>query len=95
MAYVHIAGRGSSIGNGCILPGGATLAGHVTVESYATLSANAPVHQFCRIRGSMRTSAAERRLPRTCCPTSLTSIERNNHAYGLNKVSLQRRSFHP
>ena len=26
-------------------------------------------------------------------PYSLTSIERNNHAYGLNKVGLQRRGF--
>src|SRR6202034_3775349 len=28
-------------------------------------------------------------------PYSLTSIERNNHAYGLNKVGLQRRGFTP
>jgi len=26
-------------------------------------------------------------------PYSLTCIERNNHAYGLNKVGLQRRGF--
>jgi UDP-N-acetylglucosamine acyltransferase len=26
-------------------------------------------------------------------PYSLTSVERNNHAYGLNKVGLQRRGF--
>jgi len=26
-------------------------------------------------------------------PYSLTSIERNNHAYGVNKVGLQRRGF--
>ena len=26
-------------------------------------------------------------------PYSLTSIERNNHAYGLNKVGLERRGF--
>jgi UDP-N-acetylglucosamine acyltransferase len=28
-------------------------------------------------------------------PYSLTSIERNNHAYGLNKVGLERRGFAP
>jgi UDP-N-acetylglucosamine acyltransferase len=28
-------------------------------------------------------------------PYSLTSIERNNHAYGLNKVGLERRGFTP
>ena len=28
-------------------------------------------------------------------PYSLTSIERNNHAYSLNKVGLERRGFTP
>ncbi len=28
-------------------------------------------------------------------PYSLTSIERNNHAYGINKVGLQRKGFTP
>ena len=28
-------------------------------------------------------------------PYSLTSIERNNHAYGLNKVGLERKGFTP
>ena len=28
-------------------------------------------------------------------PYSLTSIERNNHAYGINKVGLERKGFTP
>jgi len=91
MAYVHI-GHDSTIGNECILPNGATLAGHVTVEDYATLSANAPVHQFCRI-GRYAYIGGGTTITQDVMPYSLTSIERNNHAYGLNKVGLQRRGF--
>jgi len=91
MAYVHI-GHDSTIGNGCILPNGATLAGHVTVEDYATLSANAPVHQYCTI-GKYAYIGGGTTITQDVMPYSLTSIERNNHAYGLNKVGLQRRGF--
>jgi UDP-N-acetylglucosamine acyltransferase len=91
MAYVHI-GHDSHIGNGCILPNGATLAGHVTVEDYATLSANAPVHQYCTI-GRHAYIGGGTTITQDVMPFSLTSIERNNHAYGLNKVGLQRRGF--
>ena len=91
MAYVHI-GHDSQIGNGVILPNGATLAGHVTVEDYATLSANAPVHQYCTI-GKYAYIGGGTTITQDVLPYSLTSIERNNHAYGLNKVGLQRRGF--
>ena len=91
MAYVHI-GHDSSIGNSCILPNGATLAGHVTVEDYATLSANAPVHQFCTI-GRYAYIGGGTTITQDVLPYSLTSVERNNHAYGLNKLGLQRRGF--
>jgi len=91
MAYVHI-GHDSVIGNGCILPNGATLAGHVTVEDFATLSANAPVHQFCTI-GRYAYIGGGTTITQDVLPYSLTSIERNNHAYGLNKVGLQRKGF--
>jgi UDP-N-acetylglucosamine acyltransferase len=93
MAYVHI-GHDSSIGNGCILPNGATLAGHVTVEDFVTLSANAPVHQFCRI-GRYAYIGGGTTVTQDVLPYSLTSIERNNHAYGINKVGLARRGFTP
>jgi UDP-N-acetylglucosamine acyltransferase len=91
MAYVHI-GHDSSIGNSCILPNGATLAGHVTVEDFVTLSANAPVHQFCRI-GKYAYIGGGTTITQDVMPYSLTSVERNNRAYGLNKVGLQRRVF--
>jgi UDP-N-acetylglucosamine acyltransferase len=91
MAYVHI-GHDSSIGNSCILPNGATLAGHVTVEDFVTLSANAPVHQFCRI-GRYAYIGGGTTITQDVMPYSLTSVERNNRAYGLNKVGLQRRGF--
>jgi UDP-N-acetylglucosamine acyltransferase len=91
MAYVHI-GHDSSIGNGCILPNGATLAGHVTVEDHVTLSANAPVHQFCTI-GRYAYIGGGTTITQDVLPYSLTSIERNNHAYGINKVGLARKGF--
>ena len=93
MAYVHI-GHDSVIGNGCILPNGATLAGHVTVEDYVTLSANAPVHQFCTI-GRYAYIGGGTTITQDVMPYSLTSVERNNHAYGINKVGLARKGFTP
>jgi len=91
MAYVHI-GHDCQVGNECILPNGATLAGHVTVEDFATLSANAPVHQFCTV-GRYAYIGGGTTITQDVMPYSLTSIERNNHAYGVNKVGLQRRGF--
>jgi UDP-N-acetylglucosamine acyltransferase len=93
MAYVHI-GHDSVIGDGCILPNGATLAGHVTVEDFAVLSANAPVHQFCTI-GKYAYIGGGTTITQDVLPYSLTSVERNNHAYGINKVGLERRGFTP
>jgi UDP-N-acetylglucosamine acyltransferase len=93
MAYVHI-GHDSAIGNGCILANAATLAGHVTVEDYASVGALCPVHQFCRI-GRYSYIGGGTTITQNVLPYSLTSIERNNHAYGLNKVGLERRGFTP
>jgi len=93
MAYTHI-GHDSSIGNGCILANSATLAGHVTVEDYASVGALCPVHQFCRI-GKYSYIGGGTTITQNVLPYSLTSIERNNHAYGLNKVGLERRGFTP
>jgi UDP-N-acetylglucosamine acyltransferase len=93
MAYVHI-GHDSVIGSHCILPNGSTLAGHVTVEDHATLSANAPIHQFCTI-GRYAYIGGGTTITQDVLPYSLTSIERNNHAYGINKVGLERKGFTP
>jgi UDP-N-acetylglucosamine acyltransferase len=93
MAYTHI-GHDSSIGNGCILANSATLAGHVTVEDYAVVGALCPVHQFCRI-GKYAYIGGGTTITQNVLPYSLTSIERNNHAYGLNRVGLERKGFTP
>ena len=93
MAYTHI-GHDSQIGNGCILANSATLAGHVTVEDYAVVGALCPVHQFCRI-GKYAYIGGGTTITQNVLPYSLTSIERNNHAYGLNKVGLERKGFTP
>jgi UDP-N-acetylglucosamine acyltransferase len=91
MAYTHI-GHDSSIGDHCILANASTLAGHVTVEDFATVGALCPVHQFCRI-GRYAYIGGGTTITQDVLPYSLTSIERNNHAYGLNKVGLERKGF--
>jgi UDP-N-acetylglucosamine acyltransferase len=93
MAYTHI-GHDSSIGNGCILANAATLAGHVIVEDFASVGALCPVHQFCRI-GKYAYIGGGTTITQDVLPYSLTSIARDNHAYGLNKVGLERRGFTP
>jgi len=93
MAYTHI-GHDSVIGNGCILANAATLAGHVTVEDYAVVGALNPVHQFCTI-GKYAYTGGGTTITQDVLPYSLTSIERNNHAYGVNKVGLERKGFTP
>jgi UDP-N-acetylglucosamine acyltransferase len=93
MAYTHI-GHDSVIGDHCILANSATLAGHVTVEDFATVGALCPVHQFCRI-GRYAYVGGGTTITQDVLPYSLTSIERNNHAYGLNKVGLERQGFTP
>ena len=91
MAYAHI-GHDSIIGNGCILANGATLAGHVAVEDYATVGALCPVHQFCRI-GTHAFVGGGTTITQDVLPYSLTSARRETHAFGLNKVGLERRGF--
>ena len=83
MAYTHI-GHDSSIGNGCILANSATLAGHVIVEDFAVVGALCPVHQYCRI-GKYSYIGGGTTITQDVLPYSLTSISRDNHAYGLNR----------
>ena len=91
MAYTHI-GHDSVIGDHCILANAATLAGHVTVEDYATVGALNQVHQFCRI-GKYSYTGGGTTITQDVLPYSLTSARRETHAYGLNKVGLERRGF--
>jgi UDP-N-acetylglucosamine acyltransferase len=91
MAYAHI-GHDSVIGDGCILANAATLAGHVIVEDYATVGALNQVHQFCRI-GRYAYTGGGTTVVQDVLPFSLTSAKRETHAYGLNKVGLERKGF--
>ena len=91
MAYAHI-GHDSVIGDHCMLVNGATLGGHVTVEEWAVVGALCPVHQFVRI-GAHSYIGGGTTITQDVLPFSMTSAARNTHAYGMNKVGLERRGF--
>ncbi len=93
MAYAHI-GHDSQIGNGVILANAATLAGHVTVEDHAVVGALNPVHQHCTI-GRYAYIGGGTTITQDVLPYSLTSVRRENRAFGLNKLGLERRGFTP
>jgi UDP-N-acetylglucosamine acyltransferase len=91
MAYAHI-GHDCAIGDHCMLVNAATLAGHVTVEEWAVVGALCPVHQYVRI-GAHSYIGGGTTITQDVLPYSMTSAERDTHAYMLNKVGLQRRGF--
>lgn len=91
MAYAHIA-HDSVIGDYCMLVNGATLGGHVIVEEYAVVGALCPVHQYVRI-GAHAYVGGGTTITQDVLPFSMTSAARNTHAYGMNKVGLERRGF--
>lgn len=91
MAYSHI-GHDCIIGDHAMLVNAATLAGHVTVEEWAVVGALCPVHQFVRI-GRHAYVGGGTVVTQDVLPFSMTSAKRETHAYGLNKVGLQRRGF--
>ncbi len=91
MAYTHIA-HDCVIGDHVILANAATLGGHVTVEDWAVVGALCPVHQFVRI-GAHSYVGGGTTITQDVLPFSLTSAERDTHAFGLNKVGLERRGF--
>jgi UDP-N-acetylglucosamine acyltransferase len=91
MAYAHI-GHDCSIGDHAMLVNAATLAGHVTVEEWAVVGALCPVHQFVRI-GAHSYIGGGTTITQDVLPYSMTSAQRDTHAYMLNKVGLQRRGF--
>ena len=87
----HI-GHDSVVGDRCMLVNGATLAGHVTVEEWAVVGALCPVHQFVRI-GAHSYIGGGTTITQDVLPFSMTSAARDTHAYGMNKVGLERRGF--
>lgn len=93
MAYVHI-GHDSQVGSHCILANAATLAGHVTIEDYVSLGAFSPVHQYCTV-GQHAFIGGGTIVTQDVLPFSKTSSRRENKAFGINTVGLQRRGFSP
>src|SRR5579863_1624271 len=91
MAYTHI-GHDCVIGDHAMLVNGATLAGHVTVEEWAVVGALCPVHQFVRI-GAHSYIGGGTTITQDVLPFSMTSAARETHAYGMNRVGLERRGF--
>ena len=91
MAYVHI-GHDCIVGSGCILANAATLAGHVTIEDFATVGAFSPVHQFCTV-GKYAFIGGGTIVTQDVLPFSKTSVRRENKAFGVNSLGLERRGF--
>jgi UDP-N-acetylglucosamine acyltransferase len=91
MAYVHI-GHDSQVGSHCILANNATLAGHVIIEDHVTLGAFCPVHQHCVV-GEYSFVGGGTIVTQDVLPFSLTSVRRENKAFGINKIGLERRGF--
>ena len=93
MTCAHV-GHDSQIGSHCILANAATLAGHVTIEDYVTLGAFCPVHQHCTV-GRYAFIGGGTIITQDVLPFSLTSARRENKAFGINKIGLERRGFAP
>ncbi len=91
MTSVHI-GHDSQVGSHCILANNATLAGHVIIEDHVTLGAFCPVHQYCVV-GAYSFVGGGTIVTQDVLPFSLTSAKRENKAFGVNKVGLERRGF--
>ncbi len=93
MAGVHI-GHDSQVGSHCILANCATLAGHVIVEDFSTVGAFCPVHQHCVV-GKYAFIGGGTIVTQDVLPYSKTSARRENKAFGVNGVGLERRGFSP
>ena len=91
MAYTHIA-HDCHVGDHIIMANAATLGGHVTVDEWAVVGALCPVHQFVRI-GAHAYVGGGTTITQDVLPFSMTSAARDTHAYGMNKVGLERRGF--
>ncbi len=93
MTCAHI-GHDSQVGDFCILANAATLAGHVIIENHATVGAFCPVHQYCTV-GPYAFIGGGTIVTQDVLPFSLTSARRENKAFGINKIGLERRGFSP
>jgi len=91
MAYVHVA-HDCHVGDRVIMANNATLAGHVTVEHDSTVGAFCPVHQFVRV-GAYAFIGGGTIVTQDVLPFSKTSARRENRAYGVNAIGLERKGF--
>jgi UDP-N-acetylglucosamine acyltransferase len=66
----------------------------VIVEDHVTLGAFCPVHQYCTV-GAYSFIGGGTIITQDVLPFSLTSARRENKAFGINKIGLQRRGFSP
>src|SRR6202140_4929338 len=85
-------GHDSSVADHAMLVNGATLGGHVTIEERAVVGALSAVHQFVRV-GAHSYIGGGTTITQDVLPFSMTSAARETHAYGMNKVGLERRGF--
>lgn len=93
MAYCHIA-HDCQVGSHVIMANCSTLGGHVHVGDHATLGAFSPIHQFVRV-GEHAYLGGGTITTQDVLPFAITSAERENHAYGPNKIGLRRKGFSP
>lgn len=91
MAYCHVA-HDCEVGDHVIMANAATLGGHVTVGEWATIGAHSPVHQFVRV-GAHAYIGGGTIVTQDVLPFSITSESRENHAFGVNRIGLERRGF--
>ena len=91
MAYAHV-GHDSVVADHAMLVNGATLAGHVSVEEWAVVGALSAVHQFVRV-GAHSYIGAGGMITQDVLPFSVTAAACETHAYGINRVGLERRGF--
>ena len=93
MTCAHV-GHDCHVGSHVIMANAATLAGHVILEDFGTLGAFCPVHQFC-IVGAHAFIGGGTIVTQDVLPFSKTSSRRENKAYGVNAMGLERRGFSP
>lgn len=87
MAYSHV-GHDSTVEDDVILTNGTALAGHVLVEEKAYLSANASIHQFCRV-GTLAMISGNSIIIQDVAPyTKIVGLP--GKLVGLNLVGLRR-----
>jgi len=93
MTCAHVA-HDCHVGSHCVFANAATLAGHVSIEDHVILSAFVPVHQHCTV-GQHSLVGGGTIVTQDVLPFSITSARRENKAFGINKIGLERRGFSP